>query len=388
MAKILVVDDEAGMRQVMLNVLKIEGHQLFSAEDGAQAIEKTKAVRPDLVMLDMRLPDMDGLEILTEIKKMLPETPVIMLSGFGDVESAVEAIKLGAFDYISKPFKVDEVIKQVRKGLEQTLPEETTAMRGASYTAYSKKLSVLKTIVTIVLGLIVLGGIGFGIYTFLSSRVLDAQYTVPYSNPTSIAYDGSHIWVTDWVTQSFYRHNVDKMLSMAQTFYLQDSHPTGITFNGDYVWSSNSWESLVFKHKLDKSLTIVETYQAPGREPSGLYWDGVYLWICDIGQAKIYKTRVTNEGLSTIAVYESPGNNPVGLFSDGQYYWVGDSETNRIYRLDENFSVLDVYIVPQFEQKEKRLSAIGWDGTTIWVCSDESQEIYRVAFKSLKKLQF
>lgn len=388
MAKILVVDDEAGMRQVMLNVLKPEGHQLFSAEDGAQAIEKAKAEKPNLVMLDMRLPDMDGLEILTEIKKILPETTVIMLSGFGDVESAVGAIKQGAFDYISKPFKVNEVIRQVRKGLGQPCPADAAAMRGASYPAVSKKASVLKIISTIVLALVVLGGIGFGVYTFLSSRVLDAQYTVPYSNPTSIAYDGSHIWVTDWVTQSFYMHNVDKMFSMAQTFYLQDSHPTGISFDGDYVWSSNSWESIVFKHKLDKSLTVIETYQTPGPEPSGLYWDGVYLWICDIGQAKIYKTRVTNEGLSTIAVYESPGNNPVGLFSDGQYYWVGDSETNRIYRLDENFLVLGVYIVSQFEQKEKRLSAIGWDGKTIWVCSDESQEIYRVAFKSLKKLHF
>ena len=87
MAKVLVVDDEPGMRQVVLNVLKTEGHELFSAEDGKQAIELAKNESPVLVMLDMRLPDMDGLEILAEIKKMLPNTQVIMLSGFGDVES-------------------------------------------------------------------------------------------------------------------------------------------------------------------------------------------------------------------------------------------------------------------------------------------------------------
>lgn len=383
MAKILIVDDEAGMRRVMLNVLQPEGHRLFTAEDGAQAIEQVTSEQPNLVMLDMRLPDMDGLEILGEIKKMLPGTAVIMLSGFGDVESAVGAIKQGAFDYISKPFKVEEVINKVRKGLGIPPP----AQDGRSAVSRHKR-SWRKSIIAAAGALAVLGGVGFGTYAFFTFRLPDAQYAVPYSNPTSIAYDGEHIWVTDWVTQSFYRHNVDAVFSMEQTFYIQDSHPTGITFDGKYLWSSNSWESVIYKHKFDTSLTVVETYQAPSPEPSGLYWDGVYLWICDIGKAKIFKTRVTENGLSVSAVYESPGNNPVGLFNDGNYFWAGDSETNRIYRLDDNFSVLGVYIVPQFEQDDKRLSALGWDGEALWVCSDESREIYRLSFKSLKKLQF
>ena len=78
MAKILAVDDEPGMLQVVINSLKPLGHEMFKADDGAKAIETAKKERPDIVMLDMRLPDMDGLDILLEIKKQLPDTRVIM----------------------------------------------------------------------------------------------------------------------------------------------------------------------------------------------------------------------------------------------------------------------------------------------------------------------
>jgi len=267
---------------------------------------------------------MDGLEILAEVKKILPEVTVIMLSGFGDVESAVGAMKQGAFDYISKPFKVDELLNLVRKALgTQTLSKDGMIRKGADSPAGAaiaqsslnstsgSKSNVIKNVMIAVISAVVLGGGVFGVMKFLSGQVKSEVFTVPYSNPTSIAFDGKNLWITDWVTQSFYQHNIDKMLSMAQTYYIQDSHPTGVTFDGKYLWSSNSWESVVNKHKLDKSLTIIETYQTPGPEPSGLYWDGVYLWICDMGQGKIYQTKVTEEGLSTVEVYDSPGSNPV-----------------------------------------------------------------------------
>ena len=117
MAKILIMDDEPALRNIVYNMVKPLGQAMFTAEDGGQAIEIGKKEIPDIALLDMRVPDMDGLEVLAELKKINPNIRCIMLSGFGDVETAVTAIKQGAFDYISKPFKIDEVLKVVNKAL-------------------------------------------------------------------------------------------------------------------------------------------------------------------------------------------------------------------------------------------------------------------------------
>ncbi|PKN01478.1 MAG: hypothetical protein CVU77_05115 [Elusimicrobia bacterium HGW-Elusimicrobia-1] len=117
MVKILIMDDEAGMRNILVSMLKFAGHSLLQAEDGKQAIAIAMREKPDLALLDMRVPDMDGLEVLSELKTTTPSLPCIMLSGFGDAETAAEAIKRGAFDYISKPFKVNEVLEIINKAL-------------------------------------------------------------------------------------------------------------------------------------------------------------------------------------------------------------------------------------------------------------------------------
>lgn len=117
MVKILIMDDEAGMRDILVSILKSAGHSLLQVEDGKQAIDTARKEKPDLAILDMRVPDMDGLEVLSELKTTDPSLPCIMLSGFGDAETAAAAIKKGAFDYISKPFKVGEVLEIINKAL-------------------------------------------------------------------------------------------------------------------------------------------------------------------------------------------------------------------------------------------------------------------------------
>ena len=117
MSKILIMDDEEGLRNIIFKILKPGGHILFLAQDGKEAIEIAKKEKPDLALLDVRVPDMDGLEVLTELKKIDPTIQCIMLSGFEDGETSKEAIKRGAFDYVLKPFKVQEVLELVNKAL-------------------------------------------------------------------------------------------------------------------------------------------------------------------------------------------------------------------------------------------------------------------------------
>ncbi len=117
---ILVVDDEADIRELVAGILSDEGHGTRTASDSNSALAAIRDRRPTLVFLDIWLQGsaMDGLEILAEIKKLHPELPVVMISGHGTIETAVSAIKAGAYDYIEKPFKADRLILVAERAME------------------------------------------------------------------------------------------------------------------------------------------------------------------------------------------------------------------------------------------------------------------------------
>lgn len=115
--KIMVVDDEDSIRQSLSDVLKDEGFDVILAGDGQEALKMLGKNMPDLVILDIWMPIMDGTEVLKAIKKTHPELAVIMISGHGNIEAAVKAIKLGAYDYIEKPLSLDGVILTVKRAL-------------------------------------------------------------------------------------------------------------------------------------------------------------------------------------------------------------------------------------------------------------------------------
>jgi CheY-like chemotaxis protein/DNA-binding transcriptional ArsR family regulator len=117
--KILVVDDEETARVTLEALLKKEGHDVTLAKNGKEAIEKIKQTTFDVALVDLVMPDMDGMLVLKEIKTANPKTHVIMITGFGTIEGAVKAMKVGATDYISKPFKKNEIENLVRRTLEE-----------------------------------------------------------------------------------------------------------------------------------------------------------------------------------------------------------------------------------------------------------------------------
>ncbi len=115
---ILIVDDEPGVRQSFKMVLK-EYYRLYFAENGKMACDIFNQKRVDLVLLDILLPDLDGLDLLKQLKEIEPATEIIMVSALKEIASAVSAMKRGAFDYITKPFEVDELLNVVQKALER-----------------------------------------------------------------------------------------------------------------------------------------------------------------------------------------------------------------------------------------------------------------------------
>ena len=121
MSKILVIEDEAAIRRVLVKILSEESdtYTVDEAEDGLIGIEKIKKEDFDLILCDIKMPKMDGVEVLEAVKKIKPEIPIVMISGHGDLDTAVNTMRLGAFDYISKPPDLNRLLNTVRIALDR-----------------------------------------------------------------------------------------------------------------------------------------------------------------------------------------------------------------------------------------------------------------------------
>ncbi|HEX5544796.1 MAG TPA: sigma-54 dependent transcriptional regulator [Nitrospira sp.] len=129
-ASILVVDDEEGIRTSLRSILEDEGYDVSVAANGVEALKIYGTDPPDLMILDIWMPEMDGLETLRRVKEFVPATQVMMISGHGSIETAVKAIKLGAYDYIEKPLSLENVTLRVKHALEQfRLAQENRSLR-------------------------------------------------------------------------------------------------------------------------------------------------------------------------------------------------------------------------------------------------------------------
>ncbi|MBA3243018.1 MAG: sigma-54-dependent Fis family transcriptional regulator [Acidobacteria bacterium] len=132
MANILIVDDEQGMRQLLSLIFGRAGHEVRAAESGAKALELLRREPADLIISDVKMPDMNGIELLRAVREFLPEVAVVMMTAFATVDTAREAFKLGADDFIQKPFDVDELKLIVEKALERLrLLQENRAFKRA-----------------------------------------------------------------------------------------------------------------------------------------------------------------------------------------------------------------------------------------------------------------
>jgi len=130
MAKILIIDDERAIRRAMREILEFEEFEVEEAENGKEGLEKAKSTTFDIIFCDIKMPLMDGMEVLDELIKAKVESPVIMISGHGNIDTAVQAIKKGAFDFIEKPLDLNRILVTIRNAKEKVvLVEETKQLK-------------------------------------------------------------------------------------------------------------------------------------------------------------------------------------------------------------------------------------------------------------------
>ena len=121
MTKILVIDDERSIRNSMKDILQYEGHEVVLAENGMEGLVSMKSEKPDIVFCDIKMPKMEGIEVLERIKEFSADTPVIMISGHGPIDTAIEAIRKGAYDFIEKPLDLNRILITIKNATDKHL---------------------------------------------------------------------------------------------------------------------------------------------------------------------------------------------------------------------------------------------------------------------------
>lgn len=140
MAKILVIDDERSIRNSMKDILSFEGHEVVVAENGMEGLVAVKSEKPEVIFCDIKMPKMEGIEVLQRIKEFTAEVPVIMISGHGTIDTAIEAIKKGAYDFIEKPLDLNRILITIRNATDKNqLLQETQTLK----TKVSKKYEMI-----------------------------------------------------------------------------------------------------------------------------------------------------------------------------------------------------------------------------------------------------
>ena len=130
MAKLLIIDDEKSIRKTLREILEYEKFSVDEASDGAEGIALIQKNSYDIILCDIKMPKMDGIELLEKAMILTPDTPIVMISGHGNIETAVEAVKKGAFDFISKPLDLNRLLVTIRNAVDRSsLVTETKVLK-------------------------------------------------------------------------------------------------------------------------------------------------------------------------------------------------------------------------------------------------------------------
>jgi CheY-like chemotaxis protein len=375
MARILVVDDEKEMRETLVSLLQEEGFEAVEAFDGNSCLEIVKKIHIDLILLDIRMPVKDGIDVLAEIKK-IKDIPVIMVTGYGTTKAAVESMKLGAFDFIEKPFNNFELINMIKKALATYKPEEVKKYH-LTPTVY-KKVIPYKLLLPL-LGVFVICLLLF--FFFIKKEEEIKAYPVSFSHPSSIAYDGKYFWISDWINQQIYQYKLEKEFILVKTYNLPGKHITGIAIGKNVLFTCDPEQKKIYRHKFDDVLSVISSSSSPGPQPSGLFFDGKYLWSCDALEHKIYK-HMDDKDLTVVDQFPSPGTHPTGIYINKKYIYSVDAMTKKIYKheMDKLLSIKEQYVLPPGIED---ISVFTFVNDSIFISAENLSKIYRFKVSKL-----
>ena len=410
MARILIVDDEPDMRLAVRNVLKLRGYEISEAGDGPSALAMVAESRPDLVLLDIRLPGMDGIEVLEGLKKIDGTLPVIMITGYGHIQSAVDVMKLGASEYLQKPFENAQLVETVKKFVQGGTPAVIRAVPPRSEAPVREKapepfrpLPAAEPVVAApvepvivrparrpvwvaaLAAILLFSGAMVYRQTKVSAAAYHKEYPGVAANISAMVWNDKQLVAGDWLTQAVYVYaNGQDGLRLEQTFPLEKTHISGLALAGDTLYVADSWKKTVEARRLAPGLPLLKSFPMPGKV-SALFYDGEYLWTCDSeGNAVL---RLPDSELTPTVSFKLP-EKPDQIYKTKKYLWAAVSSTGRLYRhnLDDTLSLDGVFTL-KTSRPGNPLSAFAWRGSRLWLARDGLSVIYEAGAGELVKAE-
>ena len=238
MATVLIVDDEADIRASLTGVLSDEGLRVLQAEDGRQALDLVSREQPELVLLDIWMPDLDGIQVLRELKESGASAEVVVISGHGNIETAVKATKLGAFDFIEKPFSLEGLLRTVNRALDHHAeqhrrdgdrPRSGAALEAPHVVGQAPATTAARPQRTLHKGVVASGqGLHSGVRTGLILQPLPPNSGILFTNLSADESVPAHV---DYVASTGYATTLHNNLVSAKTVehLLATLHAYGIT---------------------------------------------------------------------------------------------------------------------------------------------------------------
>ena len=400
MSRILIVDDEPDMRLAVRNVLKLRGYEIAEAGDGPAALAMARESRPDLVLLDMRLPGMDGIEVLDGLKKIDDTVPVVMITGYGHIQSAVDVMKLGASEYLQKPFENAQLVETVKRFVQSApprraaprpapeVPAAPAAAPGPEAPARAPKaraqagrrspLFVLGTALAALLAVV-------AVYRQVAgtSAAFYREHPGVAPNISSLVWSGDKLFAGDWLAQTVHLYAPgSEGLRLEASFPLDKTHISGLAAAGDTLYVADSWKKTIEARRIAPGLPLLRTFPAPGKV-SALFYDGEYLWTCDSeGNAVL---RRPDSELTPAVSFRLP-EKPDQIFKGKDYLWTAVSSTGKLYRhrLDDSLTLDGVFTL-KTSRAGYPLSAFSWREGRLWFARDGLGVIFESGRAELQK---
>ncbi|MBU2530762.1 MAG: response regulator [Elusimicrobia bacterium] len=383
MPRILIVDDEPDMRLAIRNVLKLRGYEIFEAGDGLAALDIIKKHDINLMLLDIRLPGMDGIEVLERTRKFNRSLPVVMITGYGHIRSAVDVMKIGANEYLQKPFENTQLVKTVKRFLDDkknvedidvSVVEKNKKESSFFSHPFAKKVYAVLAIATI----------GLSIHFSILSKQLSYYkvFSIESSNISSMAWDENTLWAGDWVEETIYQYQFSKNeLKLKKKYKLSGVHIAGIAASDGIIYIADSWNKNIQKRKIDDNLTLIKKYSF-AKEITNIFYDGEYLWSCDSNGTLLVHRM--DDSLSVISSFKL-SNRPDQIFKQKNNLWSAISSTKKIYKhkLDDKLSIVQAYKIKDLPG-DAPLSSFTWKDDKLWVVRDGIKEITQMGARYLK----
>lgn len=380
MPRILIVDDEPDMRLAVKNVLKLRGYDVLEAGDGPAALEMLAREDISLMLLDVRLPGMDGIEVLEKARRIKSDVPVVMISGYGHIQSAVDVMKLGASEYLQKPFENAQLVSTVQKFAAQKkqpvpVPFASEVRAAAPDEAGGRPSSarafVLRAAAVVLAGAAIL----FSYQFFAAGRSSYFKaYQASSSNISVLLWHEGELWAGDWLEQAIYRYQPAKgAMELKKKYPLGKVHISGFAIAGGKLYIADAWKKTIEERDLDDELTLVKSVSFPGGI-SSLYYDGEYIWSCDAsGAVLLHKPE---PGLA-VAAYFRLANRPDQIYKTKDELWTVVSSEGKLYRhkLDDKLSIDGVYSL-KLPLARQPLSAFTWRNGRLWLAGDGTAGLY------------